>query len=162
MEENGRRSGDMLTRLMELPAETLPEGVRIVRALALDKGKVLDFVRENFGEGWLGECEAALLHQPSGCYIAIRNRQVIGFACYDATAPDFFGPIGVAGEERGKGVGAALLVRTLRAMREQGYVYAVIGWVDDAAPFYRKFLGAEFIDGGGPEHSIFRDRIEAV
>ena len=45
-------------------------------------------------------------------------------------------------------------------MREYGYAYAIIGWVDDAEMFYRKVVGAEFIKGGEPENSIYCNMIE--
>ena len=37
--------------------------------------------------------------------------------------------------------------------------YAVIGWVGDAEPFYRKTVGAELIKGGNPENSIYSNMI---
>lgn len=39
----------------------------------------------------------------------------------------FWGPIGVLQESRGEDIGQALLIRTLTAMREYGYGYAIIG-----------------------------------
>jgi predicted N-acetyltransferase YhbS len=48
-------------------------------------------------------------------------------------------PTGVDENERGKGIGDALLITTLRALREAGYAYGIIG---DPGPvdFYRKRL----------------------
>ncbi len=82
-------------------------------------------------------------------WIATRNDHLIGFACADATAKGFFGPTGVAEAERGKGTGEALLMATLRGMREAGYAYAIIG---GAGPvdFYRKRLDAIEIPGSVP------------
>ena len=65
------------------------------------------------------------------------------FACFDSSAKGFFGPIGVLSEYRGKRVGQSLLLKTLYAMKEYGYGYAIIGWVSDAELFYRKTVGAE-------------------
>ena len=64
--------------------------------------------------------------------IAVREsgddqKEIVGFACYDATCMNFFGPTGVKESERGKGVGKALLLAALHAMKEQGYAYAIIG-----------------------------------
>lgn len=61
----------------------------------------------------------------------------MGYACYDATAPDFFGPTRVLDSEQSHGVGTALLLRCLTAMREYGYGYAIIGSVGPVE-FYRK------------------------
>ena len=52
-------------------------------------------------------------------------------------------------------VGTALLLRTLTCMREEGYGYAIIGWVDDAEQFYRKTVNAEWIPGGEPENTVY-------
>lgn len=154
--------GDMITNLMHLPpVPALEAGIRIERALPLDRPAVESFIRQNFSERWVAEAGVALAQQPTTCYIAIRDHEVIGFSCFDATAPDFFGPIGVSEKARGKKVGAALLLRTLQAMRERGYVYAVIGWVSDAAGFYERELGARFIEGGEPENSIYGTMTES-
>lgn len=148
--------GDMLVNLMHLPSPpALPEGVAVCRAVAVDCGRVLDFVRGEFGEGWVGETEVALSACPTRCMIAAQDGEIIGFACYDAAAKDYFGPIGVKQTMRGTGVGKALLLATLAQMRADGYGYAIIGWVDDASGFYEKVVGARYIPGGEPENTVY-------
>ena len=146
---------DMLVNLMTLPEARRPEGVRITRALAPDREKILSWVEETFGKGWRGECAAALAAQPCTCFVASKNGECVGFACYDATAKGYFGPIGVTEHLRGSGVGQALLVRTLEGMREAGYGYAAIGWCDHAAPFYSHTVGAMPIPGSEPENTVY-------
>jgi hypothetical protein len=51
------------------------------------------------------------------------------------------------------------LLQTLNAMQADGYIYAVIGWVGDAAPFYEKIVGASFIPNGEPKNSVYRNLI---
>ena len=104
-----------------------------------------------------GECEKAILQ--GTCFIAAKDGEILGFSCYDSTALDYFGPIGVARGSRGTGVGKILLLKTLHAMREKGYAYAVIGWVGEAAGFYEHTVGAFYIPGGIPSHSAYRDMI---
>ncbi|WP_411677425.1 GNAT family N-acetyltransferase [Caproicibacter sp.] len=146
---------DLLVRLYEIE-ENLEEelrlqkeGIRVFRLLATDIGKAVEFAR-SFSEGWANECMAAGTNHPPTCFVAVREKQIVGFACYDATAKDFFGPTGVLKSERGKGVGAVLLKKCLCAMRAQGYVYAVIGGVGDALPFYEKAVGATSIERSSP------------
>ena len=146
---------DMLVNLYRLPEDKPVEGVRIARVMPPDRHRVLKWVREQFGEGWESECAVALSAQPNTCFIAERGGACIGFACYDATARGLFGPIGVASEERGTGIGRALLLACLTAMREAGYGYAVIGWCDEAAPFYAHAVGAIPIPGSEPEHTAY-------
>ena len=85
----------------------------------------------------------------SACFIALRGPQIVGFACHDATARNFFGPEAVVADERGRGIGRALLLSALHAQREQGYAYAIIGGVGPAA-FYAKCVGAVAIAGSDP------------
>jgi predicted N-acetyltransferase YhbS len=86
---------------------------------------------------------------PIACFIAVREGSILGFACHDATARNFFGPEAVAEAERGRGIGRALLLAALHAQREQGYAYSIIGGVGPA-DFYAKTVGAIPITGSTP------------
>lgn len=99
------------------------------------------WVRSHFSEYWVSEVTVAMAHQPPGCLIATLDGELVGFACYDATARGFFGPTGVAPDHRGKGIGLALLYHTLAQMKAQGYAYAVIGAVGPGS-FYSEAVGA--------------------
>ncbi len=59
-----------------------------------------------------------------------------------------FGPFGVAPEERGRGVGRALLARALDALREGGYFRAIVPAVGDErlAGYYAEHAGAEIAE----------------
>lgn len=158
-----QKKGDMLVNLMQLPEIPAPaEGISIKRALIVDKELILNFIREEFpgSGGWLWETEKALMQNPGGCFIAVKEKQVVGFACYDSTAKDYFGPTGVRSDMRGQGVGRVLLIRTLHAMREAGYGYAVIGAVSDAADFYQKTVGAQFIEGSEIKNTVYSQLIK--
>jgi predicted N-acetyltransferase YhbS len=50
---------------------------------------------------------------------------------------------------RGKGVGSALVLACLHAMRAQGYGYAIIGGVGPEE-FYARTVGAVLIEGSTP------------
>lgn len=147
---------DLLVKLWELPEKApalkrmAEQNISIKRVIAPDKQRVLSFVQTHFGDGWMHECEAALSTVPSTCYIAVQNKEVIGFACFEATGKDYFGPIGIAPDLRAGGVGTALLLMCLHSMWEMGYAYAIIGWADEAKEFYRKTVGAVPIEGGHP------------
>lgn len=155
-----RYSGDMIVNLTTLPnAPELAEGIKIKRGFSGEKKQILEFIRENFQENWAGETEQALNQSPSHCFLAVEEGKILGFACYDATAKGFFGPIGIHSDARGKKIGEALLIRTLEAMREEGYGYGIIGWVNTAEVFYRKTVQAEYIPGGEPENSVYRNLI---
>lgn len=152
--------GDMIVGLTKLPEyPIMNKNIRIKRAFPGDKEEILKFVRENFQTSWVYEVEQTIMQSPSKCFVATEEGKLIGFACYDASAKGFFGPIGVLATTRKKNVGASLVIRTLEAMREYGYGYAIIGWVSDAEQFYRKTVKAEYIKGGEPENSIYSNLI---
>lgn len=151
--------GDMIVNLNNLPEIKLDEKIKLKRAFVGDKEAILSFVEEHFQKNWRYEVEHALMADVSKCFIATEDGKLLGFACYDASARGFFGPIGVLESRRGENIGQALLLRTLNAMKEYGYVYGIIGWVSDAEMFYRKTVGAEFIKGGNPENSVYSNLI---
>lgn len=146
---------DMLVKLYELPPvqpvleQQKAQGIDIRRALPPEKRAVVEWVADKFGNGWASECDVAFSNNPVSCFIAVKDGQLIGFACHDATCRDFFGPTGVDPAFRGKGTGKALLLACLDAMAAQGYAYAIIG---GAGPvdFYAKVAGATVIDGSVP------------
>jgi GNAT superfamily N-acetyltransferase len=146
---------DMLVKLYELP-DSRPAyqrlqqaGITLRRALAPEKHIVTSWVRKNFSEAWASEADVAFSRQPISCFIAIQQGKVVGFACHDATCPNFFGPTGVEPTARQNGIGAALLFACLEAMKQQGFGYAIIGGVGPAA-FYSKTVGAVAIEGSEP------------
>ncbi len=147
---------DMLVKLYPLPTapgleeKLLEQGIHIIKALSLDLSKVIAFTEAFDHGGWADEIRAAFANQPVSCYIAVKEKRVIGFACYEATCRGFFGPTLVHPEERHKGIGKALLLSCLASMREMGYAYAIIGWpAPDAIPFYEKCCGGMMIPGEG-------------
>lgn len=145
---------DMLVRLYDLPtldaalAAVAAHGVAVRRAIAPEKHDVLEWIHAHFPRS-AAEVETALAQVPATCFVALRDGALVGFACYDVTARNFFGPEGVAAEARGKGIGRALLLSALHAQRAQGYAYAIIGGVGPAE-FYAKTAGAVSIEGSTP------------
>lgn len=155
---------DLLVKLYELPPsarllETLKEGgVEIRRAIGPEKHAAVEWVEKNFSRAWASECDVAMSAQPVTCFLAIKDRQIIGFACYDSTMKGFFGPIGVDPASHKKGLGKALLIRTLEAMLDAGYGYAAIGWAGPV-DFFRKTVGATVIEGSEP--GVYKNLVKA-
>ena len=141
---------DLLVKLYALPAEhagdapTAQYAVR--RAFAAEKGLVRRWIAQHFGDRWASESEAAFARLPISCFVAVAEDQLAGFACYDATARGFFGPTGVAEEQRRRGIGRALLLATLRDMESQGYGYAIIGAAGSAGFYMRELQAIEIPD----------------
>jgi predicted N-acetyltransferase YhbS len=145
---------DMLVKLYALPsleealAAVAANGIVVKRAIAPERNAVVDWVGTNFGSS-VSEVEIAFAQVPATCFVALHEGRVVGFACYDVTARNFFGPEGVDPSMRGKGIGRALLLSALHAQRTAGYAYAIVGGVGPAA-FYEKCVGATSIEGSTP------------
>ena len=142
---------DLLVRLYDLHAidTRLPEGIEVRRALAPERRQVIEWVERTFHSRWASECEFAFSAHPVTTWIATKADRVVGFACHDTIAKGFFGPTGVDEAERGQGIGEALLMATLRGMREAGYAYAIIGW-PGPVEFYKKRTNAIEIPDSTP------------
>jgi len=147
---------DLLVRLYDLPVfeseqKVHAAGITVRRAIAPERHVILDWIGTHFGPTWVSEAALGMSQQPATLFIATRGQELLGFACYDTTAKGFFGPTGVDEKARGAGIGEALLIATLRAMREAGYAYGVIG---DPGPvaFYTRRLDALEIPKSAPGH----------
>jgi len=144
----------MLVKLYNLD-ETWPDsslavpGIEIRKPLGAEKSLIVQWVRENFGEVWASEMDITFSRTPVSCYIAQQGREMVGFACYDATALGYFGPTAVAESFRGQGIGKALLLACLLEMKLKGYGYAIIGWIGPQE-FYEKAAGAVVIPDSTP------------
>lgn len=149
---------DMLVKLYALPDETelqrklALQGTTVRRAMAYEKGAVMNWVEKTFSQcaqSWKSECDIAFSRSPIACHIATCNAAIVGFACHDTTCRNFLGPMGVGEEKRRTGIGKLLLVTSLRTMRAAGYGYAIIGQVG-APAFFSKAVGATEIPGSTP------------
>ena len=154
---------DLLVNLLKLPsleaiANDLREaGVIIRRAQPFELTSVRQFISGNFSQAWADEVSVGLANKPVTVFIASKNHQVIGFAGYECTRKAFFGPTGVVENERGRGIGKALLIAALWGLRELGYVYAIIG-AAGPVDFYREAVDALEIPGSEP--GIYTDLLK--
>ncbi len=154
---------DLLVNLLRLPS---PEpgvvrmekaGVLIRRAQPFEITLVRSFVEEHFSVAWADEISVGFANKPVSIFIAVLEKQIVGFAAYECTRRTFFGPTGVAEILRGRGVGRALMIASLWGLKELGYVYGIIG---GAGPidFYEKAVGAIVIPGSDP--GIYTDLLK--
>ncbi len=152
---------DMLVKLYDLPPlapvleQMEAQGIHIVHAKPWHQTQLREFIETHFSRRWADETALAFTHQPATCFVALvdkpgeKEREIVGFAAYECTCRDFFGPTGVREDMRGKGIGKALLLAALWAQREMDYGYSIIGWVGPA-DFYKKCVGAEIIPDSSP------------
>ena len=146
---------DLLVNLLKLPglepalAEMVDARVVIRRAQPFETTLVRSFIENNFSAAWADEVSVGFASKPVSVFIATLEGEIVGFAAYECTRRNFFGPTAVIESARGKGVGKALLLACLWGLRELGYVYGMIG---RAGPieFYQKTIGAVVIPDSDP------------
>lgn len=146
---------DLLVNLLKLP--TFEQDFRVRRAQPFELTPVRHFVEANFSRSWADEISVGFARQPVSVFVATIERELVGFAAYECTRRGFFGPTGVIPAARAQGIGKALLLASLSALREMGYVYAIIG---AAGPvhFYQKTVGAIVIPDSEP--GIYTDLLK--
>lgn len=153
---------DMLVNLLELPSvdelckKLEKEGIKIARAMTPNLYHVTEFVEKVTGKRAKGEATVCFSRNPVSCFIATKGEDIIGYACYEATMRDFFGPTEVLEEYQKKGIGTALLVRSLEGLRDMGYAYAIIGGVGPKE-FYKKTVNAIELENTTP--GIYKDML---
>ena len=145
---------DMLVRLYDVPPlePTLQRlsrrSINLRVARPVDALPLLNWVRAEFNP-WVEEVHRALEATPALCHVATQGNNIVAFACYDVTAPNYFGPMAVRADARQQGVGRAILLSVLHAQKAQGYAYAIIGGVGPVE-FYQKTVDAIEIPGSTP------------
>lgn len=153
---------DMLVPLLKLPevdpliATMRAYGLIIRRAQTFEIAPVRAFIEKHFSISWADEASVGFSNKPVSTFIAIRDGQVIGFASYECTRRNYFGPTGVMESERGKGIGKVLLLACLQGLKEMGYVYAIIGGAGPTE-FYAGACHAIPIPGSVP--GIYVDKL---
>ncbi len=122
---------DMLLKLYEIRddpeimAKAERNGVEIKRVMPMDITKVYEFIRDNFAQSWADEALPSLLNHD--CYVAVKDRTLLGFLAIETPAKGFMGPLGVLPEARRMGIARALELTGMKAMRDKGYRYAISG-----------------------------------
>lgn len=141
---------DMLVNLLKLPPlesvleELTASQIHVRRAHPFEITPIIEFVEHEFSIAWADEISVGFANKPVSVFIATLAGEVVGFAAYECTRRNYFGPVGVSEDMRGRNVGKALVLAALWGLREMGYVYGIIGGVGPIE-FYKKLLGAVVI-----------------
>lgn len=146
---------DLLVNLLKLSSleplllEQQSSGIVIRRAQPFEATRVRELIEREFSVAWADEVSVGFVSKPVSVFIAIAERQVVGFAAYECTRRGFFGPAGVIEDMQGRGIGKVLLLASLRGLREMGYVYGIIGRAGPVE-FYERAVGAKVIPDSDP------------
>ncbi len=135
---------DLLVPLYSLPEKHICRDFSVRKPLAYESTAICEWIKDQFSSEWASEVLPALNRTPATMKIAIEELtgKLAGFCVWDCTALGFLGPIGVAKEYRGTGVGKALTLEVLHSMLEQGYGYGIIG-AAGPVDFFCSVCGAE-------------------
>ena len=78
---------DMLVKLYNIPCShdieenLFKSGIRIKKALAPDRSRIIAFSRTCAKDDYSDEVQAAFSNNPITCYIATREKKIIGGLC---------------------------------------------------------------------------------
>ena len=105
--------------------------------------RALAFIEHHFGAIWSFECARALRNDPPTLFVIEHAGRIVAFSAHEANNRGLgtFGPVGVAMDHRGRGLGRMLLQASLADLRRLGYERAIIPWTG-AIDFYEKSCGA--------------------
>lgn len=109
---------------------------------------LMDFMLAEFPGDWQRYARDAMIrivngeYQPSNLWVAHIDGKVLGFVQHDNVCR--FGPFGVAVNERGRGLGAVLLLKVMHAMRAKGMHNAWFLWTDDLVA--KLYAAAGFVE----------------
>jgi len=150
---------DLLVNLLKLPTfdDIAEQRFLVRRAQPFELTPVRRFVEANFSRSWADEISVGFARQPVSVFVATIEGELVGFAAYECTRRGFFGPTGVIPAARSQGIGKALLLASLSALREMGYVYGIIG-AAGPVDFYQKTVGAIAIPDSEP--GIYTDLLK--
>ena len=142
---------DLLVNLLKLPAiQHLEQDLfTIRRAQPFEASQLRRFIEENFSASWADETAVGFANKPVTIFVATIEQRLVGFAAYECTRRNYFGPTGVVDHAQERGIGKALLLASMWAMREMGYVYAIIGSAGPVS-FYEKTVAAIVIPDSEP------------
>jgi predicted N-acetyltransferase YhbS len=105
--------------------------------------RALAFIEHYFGAIWAFECVRALRNDPPTLFVIEDAGRIVAFSAHEANNRGLgtFGPVGVAMDHRGRGLGRLLLHASLADLRRLGYQRAIIPWTG-AIDFYEKSCNA--------------------
>src|SRR5687768_11873153 len=98
---------DLLVNLLKLPpldlvmVEMNEANINVRRAQPFEITQTLDFVEREFSVSWADEISVGFANKPVAVYIAVADREIVGFAGYECTRRSFFGPTGVVAGRQG-------------------------------------------------------------
>ena len=145
----------MLVNLLKLPplepelAALKNANIVVRRAQPYELTPIRSFVESNFSTSWADEILVGFANTPVTVFVATIDNEPVGFAAYECTRRDFFGPMGVLESRQRQGIGKGLLLACLQGLKELGYVYGIIGGVGPIE-FYEQTVGAVIISGSEP------------
>lgn len=128
---------------VEACARLSDAGIEVRAYTRADWWTLLRFLGEDQPAAWLDQGRQDLreiaegMRCPATITVAAEGDRIVGYCRHDA---EHFGPFGVAGTHRGRGIGTALIDRMLWRMHCAGLHTAWILWTSErAAHLYRRF-----------------------
>ncbi len=117
-------------RIVRKEKKLRQEGISFRKASLKEKEALVQWVREKFSPFWAYEVSLGFSNESTGVWLAKYEGRVVAFSGYSLLEPNWFGPIGVEEEMRGKGIGTVLLYKAINSLRLSGHRIVIIPWTD--------------------------------
>ena len=117
-------------RIVRMERKLKQEGISFRKASVQEKKAITMWVGEKFSPFWAYEVGLGFSKESTSVWLAEYEGRFVGFAGYSLLEPNWFGPIGVDEEMRGKGIGSVLLYKAMNSLRLSGYRIVTVPWTD--------------------------------
>jgi len=126
---------------VRLPQSDTQDKYDITEVMPDNRGKVLDFIENEFSTSWAIEAEDVFRSAAPAFLLQCSDNSgtPVGFAAVGATNRNWLGPMGVAEKFRGQGIGRRLLSAALVRAGQRSIEHLCIPWAEEE--FYRGILG---------------------
>lgn len=108
-----------------------------------NKDELIQFVSNEFSSSWSNEVKMAMEgSNPNSGSIILQNENmhIIGFAAFNGSNPQWFGPMGVKSDLRKEGFGRILFYEALKEMMRRGIKKTILPWINGKEEFYPQFF----------------------
>lgn len=116
---------------------------KIITATSSNSKELVNFVDIEFPGSWSNEVKMAMegANPNSGSVICIdENSEIIGFAAFNGSNPQWFGPMGVKESLRKEGFGRILFYEAIKEMMRRGMIETILPWINGKEEFYPRFF----------------------
>ncbi len=116
---------------------------KIYTATKRDSKELVTFVNNEFPGSWSNEVQMAMEganHNSGSIILRDESSNILGFAAFNGSNPQWFGPMGVKESLRKEGFGRILFYEAIKEMMRRGMKETILPWINGKEEFYPRFF----------------------